>query len=304
LCLLLALTIGAPPRVSNAEIIDRIVATIDGEPVTRSDVDRYGREHGDAGIEPRAVLDSLVTDRLLHRKADDLGISIEEADVDRYIEGVRSKRGMNEAAFEKALRGQGLTAAGYRSAVRTELERSEIVNREIRNRVTVSPEEIRRYFEAHADDYTMAQRVRVRMITIVVPAAASADRLARAEVLVRSLHARIEAGEDFAALARAYSQGPGAADGGDLGFFERGQMVKQLEDVAFRLKAGTLSQPIRSAAGFHLMKIEEREGSTPQPFAAVKEQIRAEMYDAALRRRYQRWLREDLRQAYHVEILW
>ena len=79
------------------------------------------------------------------------------------------------------------------------------------------------------------------------------------EAFVRALHEELKNGADFADMARRYSRGPGAAEGGDLGFFKRGELVKPLEDVAFRLHGGAVSDPIRSPAGFHVLKVEERE---------------------------------------------
>jgi parvulin-like peptidyl-prolyl isomerase len=137
-----------------------------------------------------------------------------------------------------------------------------------------------------------------------MPANSSPETAMQAEMFVRALHQELENGADFAEMARRYSRGPGAAEGGDLGFFRRGEIVKPLEDVAFQLPAGALSDPIQSPAGYHILKVEEREGTIEQPFEAVKDRIRAELYDEALERRYQTWLRDGLRETHHVEILW
>jgi parvulin-like peptidyl-prolyl isomerase len=289
---------------SPAEVVDRIVASIDGEPITQSELELYVREHGASAVPVRDVLSALVTEKLLDKEVKARSIRIRSEDVDQYIAGVKMRRGLDDAEFERALRERGLTVERYRKDVQAELEKSELINREIRGRVTVSPEEMRRHYDTHLDDYSLAERVRIRMIMIPVPANASPDEVAQAEMVIRVLHARILAGEDFAELARRYSGGPGAQDGGYLGVFERGQMVEPLEEVAFRLKAGTFSDPIRSAGGFHLLKVEEREGSVQQPFEAVADRIRDELYEDALQRRYERWIKEDLREAHDVEILW
>ena len=288
---------------SPAEVIDRIVASIDGEPITQSELELYVREHGASALPVREVLSALVTERLLDKEVKARGISIRSEDVDQYIAGIKMRRGLDDAEFERVLRERGLTVERYRKDVQAELEKAELINREIRGRVSVSPEEMRRHYDTHVNDYSLAERVRIRMIMIPVPPDASRGEVAQAEMVIRVLHARIQAGEDFAELARGYSGGPGAQEGGYLGVFERGQMVEPLEEAAFRLKAGTFSDPIRSAGGFHLLKVEEREGSIEQPFEAVADQIRDELYDNALQRRYERWISEDLHEAHHVEIL-
>jgi len=301
---LLALSAVGIAVPSHGEVVDRIVASIDGAPITQSDVELYLRDRGEPTVPLREAIPALVTDRLLDKEVKARGIQVAAEDVDNYIGEMKKRRGLDDAGFEDVLAKRGLTLERYRKDVQAELERAEFINREVRGRLSVSPEEVKRHYDAHAGDYSLAERVHIRMIVIPVPQDASPDELAHAEMVIRMLHARIQAGEDFAELARSYSGGPGAQEGGDLGVFERGQMVEPLEEVAFRLKAGGLSDPIRSPAGFYLLKVEDREGSIEQPFEAVADRIREELYQDALQLRYERWLREDLRGAHHVEILW
>lgn len=289
---------------SPGDIVDQVIATIDGEPVTMTDLERHVGARAGTEAPTREDLADYVTARLLRKEAEGHGIEVTTEQVDSYIAQVKAQRGMNDQQFEEALKEQGLTLEVYRQEVRGELEKGELINREIRNRVSVSREQVRRHYDAHADDYALAERVRLRMILLPIPVDAPPAAAAQAEVAIRVLHARIRGGESFAELARQFSAGPGAAEGGDLGFFERGQMVQPLEEVAFRLKEGSLSDPIRSPAGFHLLMVEQREGSVKQPFEAVEDAIREELYQEALKERYDRWLREDLRGAHHVEILW
>lgn len=292
------------PSPGRADVVDQIIATIDEDPVTQSDLERYVSERGGTEEPTREDLANYVTEELLKKEAKAHGIQIADEQIDAYIAQVKAQRNLTDEQFEDALDEQGLTLDVYRREVRAELEKGELINREIRNRVSVSDEQVRRHYDAHRDDYALAERVRLRMILIPLPVDAPPEAAARAEVAVRVLYAKLEAGEDFAEMARQYSAGPGAAQGGDLGFFERGQMVKPLEDVAFRLKAGKISQPIRSPAGFHILKVEERQGAVEQPFEDVQEMIREELYQQELEERYARWLRDDLRAAHHVEILW
>jgi peptidyl-prolyl cis-trans isomerase SurA len=295
---------GSGPSPARAEVVDRVVASIDGEPVTQSELEGWVRTRR-LGVEPsREVLETYVTEELLEKEAKAQGIQARDADVERYIAQVKAQGRLDDAAFDRALREQGLTKEVYRENVRREIEKSELVNKEVRGRVSVSPEEVRRHYEEHKKDYSVAERVRLRMILIPTQPNMPPEMAMQAEAFVRALHLELQNGADFAEMARQYSRGPGAAEGGDLGFFRRGELVKPLEDVAFRLREGALSDPIQSPTGFHLLKVEERQGTIEQPFDVVKDQIRAELYDSALERRYQNWLRDGLREAHHVEILW
>ena len=161
------------------------------------------------------------------------------------------------------------------------------------------------------------EQVHVRHIFLPLPPAASPDEEKEVLQQITDIRKRTQDGEDFATLATAHSRGPGADQGGDLGFFKKGQMAKEIDDVAFSLKPGEVSQPFRNNAGVHLIKVEERTGSTSKPVAAsasapekkntsaidpaVAEQIKQKLYNEALRQRYERWFQEDLRFRHQVE---
>ena len=183
---------------------------------------------------------------------------------------------------------------------------------EVRKSVTVSQDEIKQYYDAHLADFMTDEQVKVAYLDLNMKDLAksvkvddaelqayykdhlstySRDDYAAAEKKIEGIAARIKKGEDFAKLAKEYSQDPGTAiKGGDLGFFSRGMMVKQFEDAAFKLKVGEVSKPIRTEYGYHLIKLEAirnqgkeerrvrhiliKPGKVTQPFNEVKEQIK------------------------------
>ena len=110
-------------------------------------------------------------------------------------------------------------------------------------------------------------------------------------------------GREFAALARQFSEGPGADNGGEIGTFARGQMEPALEEAAFRLKAGEVSEPVRTAAGFHLLRPEQDITAGHKSLDEVRDSIRETLYNDALEERFQQWLSRDLRERHHVEVL-
>ena len=288
----------------DGQVVDRVVVAIDGDPVTYYDLGRWTKQRGVEGAPTREMLEAYVTEQLVLKEAKLLGIKVPEEAVDRYIAQIKAQRGMTDAQFDRALREEGIDKSNYREEVRAEIQKSELINREVRGRVSVSPEAIRRQYDEHKDEYTMAERVRLRMILIPVGQDTPPETAAKIDAFVQELFIQLQQGADFAELAQKYSAGPGRSEGGDLGWFERGQMVDTLEQVAFRLPAGSISTPLRSSAGYQILKIEEREGSVEQPFDAVEEQIRQQLYQEAMEERYDEWLRNGLREGHHVEILW
>jgi len=137
------------------------------------------------------------------------------------------------------------------------------------------------------------------------PARACADDAEVAHIRAKAEEVRQLArdGRDFAALARQFSEGPGADKGGDVGSFARGEMESALEDAAFRLKPGEVSEPIQTAAGFHLLRAEEDIAAGHKPLDEVRDGIRDTLYNEALESRFQQWLSRDLRERHHVEVM-
>jgi parvulin-like peptidyl-prolyl isomerase len=144
--------------------------------------------------------------------------------------------------------------------------------------------------------------VRVRHIFLPLSARGSLEDDKAIEAQAEDLRKRALAGEDFGKLADEYSRGPGVGQGGDLGYFKKGQMAKEIEEVAFSLKPGEVSQPFRAGAGIHLIKVEEHTQPGQQELSKeAAEEIKRQLYNEALKQRYERWFQEDLRFRHNIE---
>jgi peptidyl-prolyl cis-trans isomerase SurA len=288
---------------ARAEVTDRIVATIDGEPVTTHELRRYVKERKAENTPESRVLEALITDKLLEKEIKAQGITARDDEIDRYVEEIQQRNGMDRERFQAALATQGLTLETYRARVKSELEKAALVNREIRQHVNVSPEEIRRYYDAHLGDYATAERVQVRDIFLAIEDPADEASVARARSKAIEVRGLAQDGHDFGALAEQFSEGPGAKKGGELGTFGRGELEHDLEQAAFALEAGKVSEPVRAGGGFHLLRVDERMGAGHKPLAEVQDDIRDALYNQALEDRFQNWLSHDLRERHHVEVL-
>ena len=299
LSLLIALGAGA----ARAEIVNRIVATVDGEPITAHELRRFAKERGAGQTPERQILEALVTDKLLEKEIKALGITARDEEIDRYVKEIQTRNALDDERFRKALAEQGLTPEAYRVRVKGEIERAQLVNREIRGRVNVSPEEVERYYEAHRDEYVLGEGVKVRHILIAVGPDADAGAVAAARAKAEEVQALLLQGRDFAEVAREHSDGPAAAKGGVLGTFKRGEMERPLDEAVFALAPGAVSEPVRTAAGFHLLRVDDVIGSGREPLDAVKDEIRERLYNQALEERFQPWMSRDLRERHQVESL-
>jgi len=294
--------------VVSGTVVGRILALVDGDPVTLYELKDFAA--GDPRLkqalstDQAAVLDLLITKRLIQKEVEKQGIVVQDADVDRYIANIRERNKIDDAQLDAALTQQGLTRERYRAQVREELERAQLINREIRGKVSVSPEEIARYYQEHegGGDGGDAQ-VTISQIFLKLPADASPDEVKEVEARANKIYEEVKDGADFAEVARKESEDGAAKSGGKLGSFKKGEMREDLEKAIEGLDSGEVSKPVRSSTGIHIVRVDERTGPGDKKMPdEMAEEIKEQLYAKALEDRYNRWLKEDLRQRHHVEI--
>lgn len=294
----------APDRAA-ALLINRIVATVDDVPITMFELNRYGaqtiRGRELSATDRSALLESLILDKIVSMESKAAGLEVPESEVDAYIDTIKERNQLDDLQLRQALEAQGMTYEGYRQQIRSEVERQRLVARDIRGRVNVTPEEIRRYYDAHRSDYAKPSRFQVAHIVFQVAPNAAPSEVVAIKAKADEVYQRLRRGADFAKMAAELSD-DGGHDGGSLGWFQPGQLVDQLEDAARGLKVGQVAEPVRGPQGWHIVKLLAREAESYEPLATVEEQIKEKLYVEAIESRYERWLKEELRQRRHVEI--
>jgi peptidyl-prolyl cis-trans isomerase SurA len=314
--LALALSLAAPAEPAARRPLDRVAATVNGEVVTLSELqDRAGAEYRRALDQPpgpardRAVaralqnaFDILVAERLLEAEVKAQQLEVTDAQVDAAIEDIKQRNRFDDAMLRQALAEQGLDLPTFRTRLRRDLETFQVLNAKVRNRVKVTDEDVRNYYQTHPKELGGEEQVRVRHLFFAVPAGASAEQEARVRGEGEKALARLALGEDFADLARQVSQGPSAAEGGDLGWVRHGSIQADLERVAFSLEKGKHSSLLRTKSGFHVLYVEDRRTAAAPPLDQVKDKIRdkltAEQVDT-----YRRQYLEQLRREAVIELL-
>ena len=308
LLLLVALANGA-----FATVIEQLIAVIDGEPYTLSNINAYSKAKlgrgfpvgslKDIGAQDRQVLEQFVTDKLLEAEVRESGIVVTDADVQRYIDQVKKNNRLSEEDLKAALSRENQTLATYKASVKAEIEKSDLIDRQVRRKVTISDEDVERYYKLNAKNFRTGDRANIRHILLSLPENASAERAQAAMTKGQELYRRIAAGEDFAALAREHSQGAGQADGGEIGWVNRGTLIAGIEEVAFqKLSVGQVSEPFRTSMGIHIVKLEARDAGSPVPLATVAPRIKEELMNKALEERFAKWVKTDLRRKHRVDI--
>ena len=276
---LLACAGPARPVAAAVEPIERIVAVVNDDVVLESELrnrlrtvvaqlrERATRLPPEPVLR-RQVLERLILERLQLQLAERLGIRVDDETLNRAIRDIARRNGMDLETFRAALERDGFSFERFREDIRNEMIIARLQRQQVASRVTVSDREVEEFL---ASAQAQARRAyHVAHILIAVPEAASPEQIAAARREAEAVAARARAGEDFAALAAAHSDGQKALEGGDLGWRRADELPSVFADVVPRLKPGEVSEVIRSPSGFHIVKLLEVRGDEPH----VVEQVR------------------------------
>jgi peptidyl-prolyl cis-trans isomerase SurA len=300
-----------PPAPSPpGRTLNRVAAIVNGEVVTLHDLqERAGPAWRQAEAEPeelarekararalRSAFDALVSEKLLDAQVKEMGVEVTEADIDQVIAETKQRFRLDDEALDRALAAEGSNRQAYRLRVKHDLEGYRVVQVRVRARIKVTDEDLKNYYQQHGQEFASGHEIKVRHIFLQVPAGAASAEEARVREKGQKVLARLRGGEDFAKVARETSQGPSAADGGDLGWLRRGVIQPEVERAAFALETGQFSDLVRTRTGFQIVKVEGRRGGEPRPFDQVKDEIRDRLTNDqadVLRQQYVAELRKD-----------
>lgn len=260
-----------------AEIIERVVAKVNSEILTLSEFEArqvaavQAARVGPEGVERflrennQRILQEAIDDLLLQQRAKELGLRVRPDYLDEIIAGIKKDNGItSDEAFQDQLRREGMSLDELKRSIERSVVRRQVVTRELESKTAISESEALAEFQAHKAEY--AQPATVHLQEILVE---GEDAQARAA----ALRERLRAGEDFAALAREASAGATARDGGDLGKVARGDLAADIEQVAFALPVGGVSEPIRSANGYRILKVVDKTEAQPASFELARPTI-------------------------------
>ncbi len=219
------------------------------------------------------ILNDLIDKELLYQESRGRNMGVEEKAVDEKMESLK-KQFPSEKVFQDEMRQMSLTEATLRSQIEKDLAVQKLVEKDILVKVHVSDEDAKAFYDSHPDLFKEPEKIKASHILLKVEANTDPAKKEEIRKKMEGAKKRLEKGEDFAALAKELSQDPSAEKGGDLGFFEKGKMVKPFEDAAFSLKPGEVSDIVESPFGFHLIKVFDRQAERTIPYGDSKERIK------------------------------
>jgi peptidyl-prolyl cis-trans isomerase SurA len=285
------------------EIVDRVVAVVNQDVITLSELmDAVAfylyekKEHVEQAQErvlQAKFLDRMIESRLQVQEAEKEKIVVEEIEVKEQLgEVMKRVNATTLEDLEKVIAAQGLTMEGVRKRLREQIMAQRVIHRRVGLRVSVTDQEIERYFLENREKLETGLTFQARHILLAPPSNATEASWEATRLKAEEVWARVRAGEDFSELARTYSQDPSAKDGGDLGTMKQGELAPEIESTILRLRPGEAGGPIRTKLGYHIFKLEWKESLTGGALGQAKQQIRDILYSEKYQARLEVWLGE------------
>jgi parvulin-like peptidyl-prolyl isomerase len=298
---------------ASSPAVDRVVASVDGDPITMREVKDFSSQHGQpidtddfaTSDAAKTAVKALIGEKLLEQEVKKYDDKVDEAQVDKYIAQLRMDKHMSEEEFRAQLQASGMSYDELRKRARLDLEKEMMIEQEVRAKINVPDSEIKAAYDAHKEDFTITkERLRLSQVLISLPANPTPAQVAAAQKKAEMVRARAAKGDDFSDLARVYSDDDSKSNGGELGWFAPADINDSILAAVKPLKPGEVSAPVRTSHGIHVVKLEEHEVPGVVPLSEVKTQIRAMLVDQKSSEQLDKWVESDLVKQHYVETMY
>src|SRR5579883_2390483 len=298
---------------AGGKVVEEIVARVNNEIITTSELEkarksaaeeaqqdcqgRCSQEQLQVAVEDRQkfALRDLIDQSLLAQRGKDMGLSV-EADVIKQLDQIRVQNKLPDMdALERAVTQEGLNWDDFKNNIRNKILTQQVIQREVGSHINIGRDDAMKYYDAHKNDFVKPEEVALRAIELSTEGKKEseiADQKKKAEELLK----RINDGEDFAVLAKRFSDGSTAQQGGFLGVYKRGELSKEIEDKVFSMKKNQLTDVIETKQGFLILQVLERYEAGVQPYEKVENEIMDKLYSERMEpalRDYLKTLREQ-----------
>jgi len=275
-------------------VVEEIIARVNNDVITMSDYQKAEEQlreevaHDCTGCpqdklmaefkeQQKDLLRGLIDQSLMVQRAKDMGVSV-ESDVIKRLDDVRKQNGLASLEdLEKAVEGSGLAWEDYKTTIRNGLLTQEVVRREVGSHINIGNDEVKKYYDAHPQEFTRPEQVMLSEIFLSTEGK-SPEEIESVQKKAEDLRNRVMKGDDFNEIAKRYSEGSTAKDGGDLGTFKQSELAPQLEEVVFKMEKGQITDVIQTKTGFEVLKVENHFQAGLQPQAKVENEIMNRLY--------------------------
>lgn len=235
------------------------------------------------------ILDNMIDQELLYQESSKANVQVDPATIDEQYQAIR-QRFPNEEAFTSALEQLQMSTADVRNQIERKMAIDKLLQNRIADKIEVSEDEIRSYYESHPDQFQQPEQVKASHILIKVDAEADNTQKDNARGRLEKIRTEVMEGKDFGEMAERHSEGPSKERGGDLGYFKRGSMVKSFEEAAFGLKVDEVSEIVETPFGYHIIKVYDRKPSRAYALDEVQSRIGDHLRQQKMRGEIERYL--------------
>ena len=247
------------------------------------------------------ILDGLITEKLIKEKARELEVEATREQVDDYIESIKKKYKITQEELVAQLEKEGLSYKKWRKGKKSELDAHRLFDREIREKMIVTEDDIAEYYESHKKEYEKPGKAHIASIFLVQDSSGAQDS-SYMQKKGEEILARLKKGDSFSDLAREFSNGPGAEDGGDLGNITLTDVDPKILEVIYSLKEGEVSSLIDMGNRLQIIKLIKRSEAEPVPLEEIKEDIARSLYNEEWQKRSQEYI-DELKKDSYIKII-
>lgn len=240
----------------------------------RHQYERMGQPFDDSKVPElqNMILDRMIDMELLYQESEKKGLTIDDEEANVELAQI-IQRFPSEEEFNKQMAHSGQSKEDLKKNIMRGKAIENLIEKEVGDKIVITEEDVKGYYDNNQNYFVQPEQIKASHILIKVEPNAEEAKKTAAMQKIKEVEKKIDEGGDFAELAKEYSEGPSAPNGGDLGFFSRGQMVPPFEEAAFALEVGQVSKPVETRFGYHLIKVYDKKPGSTTPFEDVKERI-------------------------------
>jgi parvulin-like peptidyl-prolyl isomerase len=302
--------------VGTKVVVEKVVAVVNDKVILRSELDaRLVPVIQDAAqiVDPKErvrrvdklsgqILDEMVNEELIVQAAEAAKLDVEASDVQAAVDEIKKQNNLDDAALGQALAAQGYTLANYKQDLRRQILRMRAVSQLVRPKVQVTEEDLKARYDQMQRRADAVSAVRLAHLQFDLPEHPTEQQVAAGRDRAAKAIARVRGGEAFAAVAAAESDDANTKNtGGELGWFERGSMQPEWEQVVFAMEKGDVRGPVNGAKGLEVFTVLEVKKAEVKPFDQMKEQLKGELTRREMDKMTQTWL-EELRKKAYIDL--
>jgi len=312
-CVLIAAASTGSVGAQDSEVVDRIVAVVNGDIVTLYDLNRAFKPY-EANIKALRypaekerqtlfqvrsdVLNQLIDSQLADQQVKRYQISVTQKEIDTTIEHMKEARSFTDEQLREGLAAQGLTMEEYRKEIESQILRTKLVNREVKSKIVITQDDIKAYYETHKEKYAGSEKY---YLWNIFTKASEYEKDAALQEM-QAVEAKLKQGASFEDLVKQLNESSSPAKGTDLGLYRRDELSAQLQKVVENLKAGEYSQVLETNFGYQIIYVQEIQQTPPKPIEELETDIKQILYNEYVDNRYQEWL-EELRARSYIKII-